>query len=214
MAPEGVLPTAVLRSIRMKLLTSKNLATAVRYALSVGAMVATGAVFAQDATPADQTQPASAKTLQTVVVTGSRIRSADIETAQPIFTMTQSDIQKTGLVNVGDILANLSVAGAQTFSKAGVLISNPEQGGQYINLRNLGEQRTLVLVNGKRWATSLAGFTDLSTIPSPLPVSSTSFLRTISKVLKHRLTTDRIKPVMATRRPIRSRWVPVAKRAH
>ncbi|MEO6799590.1 MAG: TonB-dependent receptor [Rhodanobacter sp.] len=151
----------------MKLLTNKKLATAVRYALAVGALVATGAVFAQDATPADQTQP-STKTLQTVVVTGSRIRSADIETAQPIFTMTQADIQKTGLINVGDILANLSVAGAQTFSKAGVLTSNPEQGGQYINIRNLGEQRTLVLVNGKRWATSLAGFTDLSTIPASL----------------------------------------------
>lgn len=152
----------------MKLLTNKKLATAVRYALTVGAFVATGAVFAQDAAPADQAQTANTKTLQTVVVTGSRIRSADIETAQPIFTMTQADIQKTGLINVGDILANLSVAGAQTFSKAGVLTSNPEQGGQYINIRNLGEQRTLVLVNGKRWATSLAGFTDLSTIPSSL----------------------------------------------
>lgn len=151
----------------MKLL-NKKLATAVRYALTVGALVATGAVFAQDTTPADQAQPTNTKTLQTVVVTGSRIRSADIETAQPVFVMTQDDIQKTGLVSVGDILANLSVAGAQTFSKAGVLTSNPEQGGQYINIRNLGEQRTLVLVNGKRWGTSLAGFTDLSTIPSSL----------------------------------------------
>ncbi|CAM5264697.1 TonB-dependent receptor plug domain-containing protein [Rhodanobacter lindaniclasticus] len=151
----------------MKLL-NKKLATAVRFALSVGALVATGAVFAQDTTPTDQAQPANTKTLQTVVVTGSRIRSADIETAQPVFTMTQADIQKTGLINVGDILSNLSVAGAQTFSKAGVLTSNPEQGGQYVNIRSLGEQRTLVLVNGKRWATSLAGFTDLSTIPSSL----------------------------------------------
>ncbi len=62
----------------------------------------------------------------------------------------------------------MTVAGTQTFSKASVLTSNPEQGGQYVNIRNLGEQRTLVLVNGKRWATSLAGFTDLSTIPSSL----------------------------------------------
>ncbi len=151
----------------MKLLSRKILASSVRYALSIGALVATGAVFAQDA-PADQAEPATAKTLQTVVVTGSRIRSADVETAQPVFTMTQSDIQKTGLVNVGDILAHLTVSGSQTFSKASVLTSNSEQGGQYINIRNLGEQRTLVLVNGKRWTTSLAGFTDLSTIPASL----------------------------------------------
>ena len=148
---------------------TKDLTTAVRCALYVGAFVAAGAVFAQDApAPADQAAPAQAKSLQTVVVTGSRIRSVDVETAQPVFVMTQADIQKTGLVNVGDILANLTVSGAQTFSKAGVLTSNSEQGGQYVNIRNLGEQRTLVLVNGKRWATSLAGFTDMSTIPSAL----------------------------------------------
>ncbi|MEO7067605.1 MAG: TonB-dependent receptor [Rhodanobacter sp.] len=130
-----------------------------------------GTAFAQDATPAstDQSAPAQQpKQLQTVTVTGSRIHSVDMETAQPVFVMTQADIQKTGLINVGDILAHLTVAGTQTFSKAGVLTSNSEQGGQYINIRNLGEQRTLVLVNGKRWATSLAGFTDLSTIPSSL----------------------------------------------
>lgn len=152
----------------MKLLSNK-LSTAVRVALTVGVFAASGAVFAQDApATADQATPAQAKSLQTVTVTGSRIRSVDVETAQPVFVMTQADIQKTGLVSVGDILANLTVAGSQTFSKAGVLTSNPEQGGQYINIRNLGEQRTLVLVNGKRWATSLAGFTDLSTIPASL----------------------------------------------
>ena len=70
-------------------------------------------------------------------------------------------------MSVGDILQNLTISGTQTFSKAAVLTSNPEQGGQYANLYNLGEQRTLVLVNGKRWS-SLAGFTDMSTIPSAL----------------------------------------------
>ncbi|MBD4273557.1 TonB-dependent receptor plug domain-containing protein, partial [Xanthomonas citri pv. citri] len=54
------------------------------------------------------------------------------------------------------------------YSKAAVLTSDPEQGGQYVNLYNLGENRTLVLVNGKRWASSLAGLSDMSTIPSSL----------------------------------------------
>jgi iron complex outermembrane receptor protein len=149
------------------------LAAAVRIALTVSALAATGAAFAQDAgnsanSTSDQPSAQKAKTLQTVTVTGSRIRSVDVETQQPVFTMTQADIQKTGLVSVGDILSNLTVAGAQTFSKASVLTSNPEEGGQYVNIRNLGEQRTLVLVNGKRWATSLAGYTDMSTIPAAL----------------------------------------------
>ncbi len=151
----------------MKLLDNK-LTVAVRLALSLGALVATGTVFAQDASSSDQANPQSAKKLETVTVTGSRIRSADIETAQPVATITQADIQKTGLVSVGDILQNLTVAGQPTFSKASVLLANAEEGGQYVNLYNLGEQRVLVLVNGKRWMTSLAGFTDMSTIPAAL----------------------------------------------
>ncbi len=151
----------------MKLLDNK-LTVAVRLALSLGALVATGTVFAQDASSSDQANPQSAKKLETVTVTGSRIRSADIETAQPVATITQADIQKTGLVNVGDILQNLTIAGQPTFSKASVLLANTEEGGQYVNLYNLGEQRVLILVNGKRWMTSLAGFTDLSTIPAAL----------------------------------------------
>ncbi len=148
-------------------LLDNKLTSAVRIALAVGTFMAAGAVFAQD-NGGDQASPEKAKRLETVTVTGSRIRSVDVETAQPVFTMTQSDIQKTGLINVGDILQNLSIAGTPTFSKAAVLVSNSEQGGQYINLRNLGENRTLVLVNGKRWASSLAGYTDMSTIPASL----------------------------------------------
>ncbi|WP_434027497.1 TonB-dependent receptor plug domain-containing protein [[Pseudomonas] boreopolis] len=138
---------------------TNTLRDAVVLALAVGA-TGTGTAFAQDS--------GSPTNLDRIEVTGSRIRSVDVETAQPVFTVSSEDIQKSGLISVGDILQNLSISGTQTFSKAAVLTSNPEQGGQYVNLYNLGEQRTLVLVNGKRWTTSLAGFTDLSTIPSSL----------------------------------------------
>jgi len=116
----------------------------------------------------EQTADQSTTTLDRIEITGSRIRSVDVETAQPVFTVSSEDIKRSGLVSVGDILQNLTVSGTQTFSKAAVLTSNAEQGGQYVNLYNLGEQRTLVLVNGKRWTTSLSGVSDLSTIPSAL----------------------------------------------
>jgi iron complex outermembrane receptor protein len=108
------------------------------------------------------------ETLQRVEVTGSRIRQVDLETSQPIQVMTQEQIQKTGLVTVGDVINNMSSAGSPAFSKGGALTSNRENGGQYANLRNLGGQRLLVLVNGKRWTQSVAGFTDMSTIPSSM----------------------------------------------
>jgi iron complex outermembrane receptor protein len=119
------------------------------------------AAYAQDASQ-------NAAPLQRVEVTGSRIRQVDLETAQPVQVMTQEQIQKTGLVTVGDILNNLSSAGTPDFSKGGSLVSNRENGGQYISLRNLGANRLLVLVDGKRWSQSINGYTDLSTIPAAL----------------------------------------------
>lgn len=110
-----------------------------------------------------QTEP-----VQRVEVTGSRIRQVDLETAQPVLTMSQEQIQKSGLVTVGDILNNMTSAGVPAFSKGSVLTSNNEQGGQYIDMRNLGSERLLVLVNGKRWTQTVGGYTDMSTIPSSM----------------------------------------------
>ncbi len=103
---------------------------------------------------------------QRVEVTGSRIRQVDLETAQPVQVLTQEQIQKTGLVTVGEIINNLSVAGTPAFSRGSTLGASREQGGQFINLRNLGANRLLVLVDGKRWTTTVAGYTDVSTIPA------------------------------------------------
>jgi len=103
-----------------------------------------------------------------VEITGSRIRQIETETAQPILKITAEDIEKTGLVTVGDIVNQLTSAGTPAFSKGSVLTSNREQGGQFLNLRGLGAQRLLVLVNGKRWSQSVGGYTDLSTIPSSM----------------------------------------------
>ena len=128
-------------------------------ALAVAFAVYAMAALAQ----AQTTEP-----LQRVEVTGSRIRQVDLETAQPIQVLTQEQIQKTGLVTVGDIINNLSAAGTPAFSKGQTLTSNREQGGQYINMRNLGANRLLVLVNGKRWTQTVAGYTDMSTIPAAL----------------------------------------------
>mgnify|MGYP004705578321 CR=1 FL=1 len=145
-----------------------RLALAVRGAVAFGLAIAAGGAMAQSTTNDNNADQGQAKQLKAVQVTGSAIRSVDYENAQPVFTMSSADIKKTGLTNVGDLLANLPIAGTQNFSKASTLSSNKEQGGQYVNLYNLGEQRTLVLVNGKRWMTSLSGLTDLSTIPVAL----------------------------------------------
>ena len=129
---------------------------AVAVTMALGAMSA----FAQT--------PAPAESMQRVEVTGSRIRAIDLETAQPVQVMNAEQIQKTGLVTLGDIINTMSTAGSPVFSKGAVLTSNREMGGEFINMRNLGAQRALVLVNGKRWTQTVAGFTDYSTIPASM----------------------------------------------
>src|ERR1700733_11725319 len=97
-----------------------RLSSAVRMALSVGAVVtvgATSAAFAQNQPAPTQgnTNPAApqqASTLQTVVVTGSHIRRVDLETASPVVTIDRAAIQASGKVNLGDLVQALpTIAG-------------------------------------------------------------------------------------------------------
>ncbi len=116
--------------------------------------------LAQDA-PQDQ----SGQQLETVTVTGSRIRKADVETAQPIVVLDRTAIEHQGFNSVADILQNLTEAGSPPISKSMALASGEDVGGYYIDLRNLGPNRTLVLLNGKRLGANTSGLQDLSQIP-------------------------------------------------
>jgi len=110
-----------------------------------------------------------------VVVTGTNIRNA-VPTFNSV-SFTKLDIEKTGVTSVEQFLRRIPQSGARTDPTVGALIG--AQGGaptgrsSGIDLRGLGAQNTLVLVNGRRLATSsnndaLTGvgiFTDISSIP-------------------------------------------------
>lgn len=117
----------------------------------------------------DQPQPQTgegATTLDRIQVTGSRIRQVDIETAQPTVTISRTDIENQGFQSVGDILQNISVTGSPTLSRSAPLNAGESPGGTYVDLRNLGPERTLVLLNGRRLGVNNDGLQDLATIPS------------------------------------------------
>jgi iron complex outermembrane recepter protein len=124
---------------------------------------------ASTAQASDQSQTSGsepqAQTLKTVTVTGSLIRSVDVENAQPVVTITSQDIQKQGFATVGQLLANLTSASTPDISKSDPYEGGPDVGGTYVDLRNLGATRTLVLIDGKRVGTSYDGYTNLDTIP-------------------------------------------------
>lgn len=134
-----------------------KLSDAIKFALFVGAASSAATVSAV-------AQESDAKTLDRVEVTGSRIKRVDAETTQPVAVVTRADIEKTGLTNVFDILNNITSSDGSGLSTT-TTQTNGSDGSQQISLRGLGADRTLVLVDGKRWVTDLDGTVDLSTIP-------------------------------------------------
>ncbi|WP_109125185.1 TonB-dependent receptor [Dyella sp. C11] len=132
-----------------------KLCTSVRLALSLGMLAASTygtAAFAQDAqqttTPAPAADQAKSKTLETVTVTGSLIRRVDVETASPVVTIDRAAIQATGKMTLGDLVQQLP---AMTGGNVNPQTNNGGgTGASSINLRGLGSQRTLILVNGQR----------------------------------------------------------------
>lgn len=119
-----------------------------------------------------------AKTLDTITVTGSRIKQSNAVTAQPVLVIDRKKLDATGLQTVGDILQQLTASGKalnSKFNSSGNFGYPPDGGGigagsAQVDLRNLGPQRVLVLVDGIRWvnessASGVSGSADLNTIP-------------------------------------------------
>ncbi len=117
-------------------------------------------------------QETGATNLDKIEVTGSRIKRADVETSQPVFSMSRQQIESQGLTSIGDVIQNIATNG----SALNTNVNNGGNGETRVNLRNLGSNRTLVLVNGRRWVggTGLGGAVDLNTIPMLLSSASKS----------------------------------------
>ena len=127
---------------------------------------------APPASPPTSRTDATPQTLQEVVVTGSRIPRSQVEGPAPVVTITAQDIARRGFATVPDLMTSLT-------QNLGALDNNQytdgfSPGAQAVDLRGLGPNHTLVLVNGRRIADypqSYGGnsnFTDISNIPTAL----------------------------------------------
>jgi outer membrane receptor protein involved in Fe transport len=133
-------------------LKTNTLRDAITFALAVGAtaVAGTGIAFAQDATTPAPAAPADqqATNLDRIEVTGSRIRRVDAENASPVVTIDRAAIEKTGKLTIGEIVQELpNIAGAATNPTVN---NGGGTGASTVDLRGLGSQRTLILVNGRR----------------------------------------------------------------
>jgi len=116
---------------------------------------------------ADQPDASEAPAIQEIIVTGSRIQSPNVTSISPVTTVSAADITATGLTRTEDILNNLPMV----FAGQNSTVSNGADGTASVNLRGLGAQRTLVLVNGRRLGPgpgSGSNISDINEVPAAL----------------------------------------------
>jgi iron complex outermembrane receptor protein len=135
----------------------KLLSLAVSSALGLTAsLMVTGVAVAQE----DQDENAE-DLLEEVIVTGSRIRRADVDSAAPVTIIERDTMVAIGDIDVGELLQRMpSMSG----SPIGTTTNNGGNGSVQVDLRGMGPNRTLTLINGQR----VVDGGDYQTIPTTM----------------------------------------------
>ncbi len=130
----------------------------------IGLLTLTQQGFAQEAVKKEEEKKAE---VQKVVVTGSSIKRINLETASPVQVISRDEMVRGGATSLSDVLKNVSsnVGGVDENRTGGFTA-----GAQGLNLRSMGSQATLVLINGRRLAPYAqpdyqTTFVDLNSVP-------------------------------------------------
>ena len=113
-------------------------------------------------------QGSAAQAVESVVVTGSRVVRDGTQAPSPVTVLTMENIQAQAPLSLANALGDLPQFGGSTRTTTNGV--NTDYGGNnYLNLRNMGFERNLVLLDGKRVITTAAtGGVDLNTLPEAL----------------------------------------------
>jgi iron complex outermembrane receptor protein len=144
----------------MKVKTSR-LRDAIVFALTVSTatVLSTGAASAQQSENTSDSTPIA---LDTIVVTGSRLKSQTMTASSPVAEIQPEEFKYSGATKVED-LVNQYPQLEMSFDN---FENNGSTGYASIDLRGLGAQRTLTLVNGRRLPTGSSETTDISIVPT------------------------------------------------
>jgi len=146
----------------MRKLTSYKFGTA---SVALGIALAAAPAAAQD--QAAEGSEEATSTDNFIVVTGSRIASPTVESAAPLQIVDSQAIDDGGITNVQELLLENPAFGTPALSRTNSAFLTSGTGVATIDLRDLGSNRTLTLINGRRVVASLAGSStvDLNVIP-------------------------------------------------
>ncbi len=145
-----------------------GLASAGMMALVVAAQPAFAA--AADEQPVETAAAAPEPAADAIVVTGSRIARSGYDAPTPVNIVTEAELQAEPQPNVSDYVNTLpAVQNSQGSATNAGSLSSGLSGIATVNLRSLGAERTLVLINGQRSvASSSTGLVDIQTVPQGL----------------------------------------------
>ena len=121
--------------------------------------------------PVQAAPPPEPAKLESIEVTGSRIPRAEVEGPAPVTVITAQQISAAGFTTVPDVLRSLTQNGGETQSQQSGMGAVTTPGAQQVDLRGLGPNKTLVLINGRRVADfplplrGTSNFTDIGNIP-------------------------------------------------
>lgn len=154
-------------------MTESLLERTLKSALLAGAgfAILAGTAIAQDTAPA--AEPVAAATAageEEVTVTGTRIKKPNQENPTSTVVIDSLAVELSGEANSADILRQVPQIGVQGLSPTNSNFFTTSQGMNTIDLRNLGTDRTLVLVNGRRFVAGSSGsqVVDINMIPTAL----------------------------------------------
>lgn len=124
---------------------------------------------AQAQSPDSSAPQDAAESDSTIVVTGSRIRRSDLAAAGPVSIIGADEIENTGTVNLDTILQRLPASAGFGGNQTNAYWTGRGWGTSQVNLRGLGINRTLTLLNGRRLVSGGTGANtspDLNMIPT------------------------------------------------
>ncbi len=146
------------------MLKSKNLASKI-----LGFATLSSLTLGLYSTPAFAQEDEEAAAIEEVVVTGSRLKRSDYNSSVPLTVVSGQALLDQGMNNLGEALRNQVSIGTGGFNQSSILSGG---GSSSIDLRNLGPDRVLILINGRRvasFADALANqAADLTFVPTAM----------------------------------------------
>lgn len=135
-------------------------------ALASALYAASGLTAAQTTPATPDAQKADAEKIESIVITGTLIQRPEITATSPVTTLTKETLELSRALNIERVVTQLPQFQG---SFGAVSNGNDSRGAATLDLRNLGQNRTLLLIDGKRGTPfGFRNSFDVNTLPGPL----------------------------------------------